>query len=104
MRTLTSFSGLADITSRCGEELFVTRALQERSFWDASKAVVKLKVDETTYMTQVKKFLHRLTMNLSEENATDIHFIVKTLARDDGWEPNEVKRVIMNLMTYYIYQ
>ena len=77
VRTLTSFSGLVDIASSYGEELFVTRALQERSFWDASKAVVKLGVDEATYMNQVKKFLHRLYPIIKEGIKPDKEIICR---------------------------
>ena len=38
---------------------------------------------------------HRLTMNPSEENAVDMHFMVKPLAPDDGWESDEVEKVII---------
>jgi len=60
VRNLTSYMDLVELANKYGEELFVTRILDQRNIWDSCSALVSLEVDERTITKQAKVFMHRL--------------------------------------------
>jgi hypothetical protein len=84
VRTLTSYTDLANIASTHEEELFVTRVLDQKHFWDASQFMVHLDDDlnETAFLKQVKTFLHRVYPFMKAEATPDNKGIIGTFCKD----------------------
>lgn len=86
VRTLTSYTDLANLANSVGKELFVTRVLDQRSFWDACSYIVNLEVEERTITQQAKTFLHRLypmIKSKSESHLSD-KLIIQEFCQDQA--------------------